>query len=125
MPPEVPGLVTVTVAVPAVARSASGTVAVTWLPLTKAVGRAVPFQLIVALLLNRAPVTISPLGPNEVPAVVVLGTRETMLGMVPTAGGVLFFALYPQAEPKASSRVRKIVFVSFMFFSLRGSTDPA
>src|SRR5579863_948989 len=93
MPPGVPGFVTVIVAVPLAAVFASGTVAVIWLLLTKVVTSAVPFQLTVALLLKFAPVTISPLVPNEVPAVVLLGTRAAMFGVVPTEGGVVFFAL--------------------------------
>jgi len=86
-------LVTVTAAVPAEATSAAGMVAVSWVPLTKAVVSAVPFQLMVALLLKLVPVTMSPLAPNALPVVVELGTRAAMFGMVPAAGGVVAFLL--------------------------------
>src|ERR1700688_1515808 len=93
MPLGVPGFFTVTAAIPLAATSASGTVAVIWVALTKVVVRAVPFQLMVALPLKFAPVPISPFVPIEIPVVVLLGTRETMFGMFPAAAGMLDFEL--------------------------------
>src|SRR5260370_26630188 len=85
MPPGVPGFVTVTAAVPAVIVSALGIVAMSWLALTNLVVRAVPFQLMVALLLKLVPLTVST--TPMLPAGVLAGERALMVGIVPAAGG--------------------------------------
>ena len=90
-PPAVPGLVTVTVTVPAVATDAEGIVAVNWLALTWLVVCAVPFQLMAALLLKLVPLTVST--KDALPAVMLSGARALMLGMVPATAGVVDFAL--------------------------------
>src|SRR4029077_7247181 len=91
MPPGVPGLVTVTVTIPAVATDAAGMVAVSWFALTKLVVCAVPFQLMVALLLKLVPLTVST--KDALPAFVLLGASALMLGMLPATGGVVLCEL--------------------------------
>src|ERR1700680_1229791 len=86
MPPGVPGLVTLTFAVPAVAVSASGIVVVNWVPLW-AVASAVPFQLMVAFPLKLVPLTVS-ITP-VVPEIVLMGLIWMMLGVVPIPWGVV------------------------------------
>jgi hypothetical protein len=91
MPPAVAGFVTVTVAVPAVAMAEAGMLVVSWAPLTAVVVCAVPFQLMVALPAKLAPLTVSTkAGPPEF---ALSGTSSVMLGIVPTAGGVVAFEL--------------------------------
>src|ERR1700693_3704138 len=121
MPPGVPGLVTVTAAVPAEPMSLSGTVAVNWVALTKVVVSAVPFQLMVALLLKLVPVAMRPFVPSELPAVALAGTRAPMFGLVPGDGGVVDFGeLYPQARPATRSETSTSVFAVFINFSPNG-----
>jgi hypothetical protein len=115
MPPAVPGFVTVTVAVPAAATSASGTAAVIRLALVNVVANAVPFQLMVALPLKFVPVTMNEL--PVVPAFTLFGERAVMLGMLPATAGVVGFELYPHAKPTLRSTLRNIVFASFILFS--------
>ena len=91
IPPAVPGFVTVTIAVPAVATSASGIEAISWFPLTALVVNAVPFQLMVALPLKLVPLTVSVL--LVLPAAALSGTSAVMFGIVPATGAVVGFAL--------------------------------
>jgi hypothetical protein len=116
MPPVTPGFVTVTAAVPADAVSVSGTVAVNWVALTKVVINAVPFQLMVALLLKWVPVAMRPFVPSELPAAALAGTRAAMVGIVPGDGGVFMpdFALYPHPRPATRSVTRTNVFAVFI-----------
>ena len=89
-----PGLVTVTAAVPADAVSVSGTVAVNWVALTKVVINAVPFQLMVEVLLKLVPVTMRPIRP---PANCLRlrcsGTRRQSLARRPPAIFGVFYAV--------------------------------
>jgi hypothetical protein len=91
MPPDVPGLITVTVIVPAIATDEAGIEAVNWLALTNPVAVAVPFQLTVALLAKLVPFTVST--KAALPAVMLAGASAVMVGMVPAAGGVVDFEL--------------------------------
>src|SRR5258708_25084456 len=87
MPPGVPGWVTVTAAVPAVAMSAPGMVAVSWFALTCVVVCAVPFQLMAALPLKLVPSTV--ITKDALPAAILFGARSLMLGIVPATAGVV------------------------------------
>ncbi len=86
MPPGVPGLVTVTAAVPGLAVSESGIVVVRSAALW-AVGSAVPFQLMVALLLKLVPLTVR--GCITAPWVVLVGVSWVMVGVLPATMGVV------------------------------------
>jgi hypothetical protein len=88
MPPGVPGLVTVTVAVPDTAMSELGKVTIIWLALMKVLFEsAVPFQSMVALLLKFVPFTVST--TPVIPAVALSGASWLMFGVVPGEGGVV------------------------------------
>src|ERR1700686_153571 len=89
--PGVSGLVTVTAAEPAVAMSAAGMAAVTWLPLTKVVALAAPFQFTTAWLPKLVPLTVSM--NAELPAVMLAGLSAATVGTDPATGGVVFLAV--------------------------------
>src|SRR6267154_1789032 len=87
IPPGVPGLVTVTAAVPAVAMSEPGMVAVSWFAPTCVVVWAVPFQLMEALPLKLVPLTV--ITKDALPAAILFGSSMLMFGMVPATVGVV------------------------------------
>jgi hypothetical protein len=73
-----PAVVTVTLAVPAVAIRLAGTAAVSWVALTKVVVSPAPFQFTVAPETKFVPVTVRVKAPP--PAVAELGLRLVMVG---------------------------------------------
>jgi len=91
VPPPGAGLETVTLAVPDAPSSVAGTCAVSWLALTKLVGRAVPFQLITELLMKLPPLIVSVNAPS--PAVTAAGASSEIEGIGLAALIVKFSAL--------------------------------
>ena|SRR2546429_5665593 len=86
-PPGVPGLVTVTFAVPAVATALAGIAALTSTPLSKVVVMALPLKFTTAFEVKFVPCTVSV--KSELPAAVLGGVSCAMVGMVPGVGGVV------------------------------------
>jgi len=91
VPPPGVGVKTVTVAVPAVVKFVAGTVAESWLALTNAVVRAVPFQLTVEVEIKLLPLTERVRA--EAPAVAEVG--EILLS---TGAGLFATALIVNVE---------------------------
>src|SRR5439155_13134505 len=87
VPPPGAGVRTVTLAVPAAAMSAAVIAAVSWMVLTKVVGRAAPFHCtVVEPFTNPVPVTVS---VNAAPPTVALvGTSAVIVGMGLLTGNV-------------------------------------
>src|SRR5579859_810663 len=76
------GFVTVILAVPGLAISLAGTLAVSWVPETKLVVRADPFQLTVAPLTKFTPLTVRVnAGPS---AAIELGLKPVIAGPATT-----------------------------------------
>jgi len=86
-PPGVPGLVTVTFAVPAVATALAGIVALTSTPLSKVVAMAVPLKFTTAAEVKFVPWTVSV--KSELPAAVLGGVSWAIVGIVPGCCGVV------------------------------------
>ena len=80
VPPLGAGLVTVMGKVPPVAKPPAGRVTVTWLVLTKVVGRVVPLKLTVAPGAKFVPVSVS-VAP-KLPAATEAGVMFVMAGVV-------------------------------------------
>ena len=87
MPPGVPGLVTVTFAVPAVATALAGMVAITLVALANVVDIAVPLKFTTALPPKFDPSTS--IVNCELPAAVLGGTKAAIAGVVPGCCGVV------------------------------------
>jgi xanthine/uracil permease len=83
----VPGLVTVTLALPAAATALAGIVALTSVALSKVVAMAAPLNFTTAFEPKFVPCTVSV--KSELPAAVLGGVSCAMVGMVPGAGGVV------------------------------------
>jgi hypothetical protein len=86
-PPGVPGLVTVTLAVLAVATALAGMVALTSVALSKVVVMGAPLKFTTAFELKFVPCTVS--GNCELPAAVLGGVSWAIAGIVPGACGVV------------------------------------
>jgi len=84
--PGVPGLVTVTGTVPAVARSEAAIVAVNWFPLTWVVVWAAPLKFTTAVAEKLDPLTVKT--NAGVPWLVLLGASWLIAGMAPGCAGV-------------------------------------
>lgn len=78
VPPPGAGFTIVTVAVPAIARSAAEIAAVIWLEFTSVVARLAPFHCTADAALNPLPVTVSVITPE--PALADAGSTEAMAG---------------------------------------------
>ena len=79
-----PGLVTETVTVPALAMSAAAIAAVSCCAVTWVVARCAPFQFTTALLLNLLPLTVKV--KAEAPAVALFGTIAATTGTIAGCG---------------------------------------
>jgi len=88
-PPGVPGFVTVTGTVPAVATALAGIVALTCTVLSNVVVIAEPLKFTTAAELKFVPSTVS--GNCELPAAVLGGLSWLIVGIVPGVGGVVDF----------------------------------
>ena len=97
---------TVTVAVPAVATLAAGTVAVSWVAETNVVVRAVPFQLTLEVDTNLVPLTVS---VNwALPAVTQVGLSDVVVGTGLLIVNVTAFDV-PAFAPEAVKTVTEAV----------------
>src|ERR1700687_4653482 len=109
--PGVPGVVKVTPAEPAGEIAVAGMAAVTWLPLTKVVALATPFQFTTAWLPKLVPLTVRV--NAELPAVMLAGFSAAMVGTDPaTGGGVL--GVEPQARVRAARGTSSGAFTAFL-----------
>src|SRR6266404_29508 len=87
VPPPGAGVRTVTLAVPAAAMSAAVIAAVSWMVLTKVVGRAAPFHCtVVEPFTNPVPLTVSVKAAP--PTVALVGTSAVIVGMGLLTGNV-------------------------------------
>ena len=109
VPPAGAGFTTVTLAVPASARSAAGIAAVSWLEETKVVARAVPFQFTVELLTKLLPLTVNVM--PGVPGAALDGLRLPRTGTgLPTV--VMAVALLLPATESSEQEVRLAVLLA-------------
>src|SRR5207244_2226315 len=87
VPPPGPGVVTVTFTMAAASRSVDGIAAVSWVVLTKVVGRAAPFHCtVVEPFTNPVPLTVSVKAAP--PTVALVGTSAVIVGMGLLTGNV-------------------------------------
>jgi len=86
-PPGVPGLVTVTGTVPAVATALAGIVALTSVALSKVVVMGVPLKFTTAFETKFVPCTVNV--KSELPAAVLGGVSWAMVGIVPGCCGMV------------------------------------
>src|SRR5690349_24752328 len=114
MPPEVPGLVTVTCTVPVVVMAELGIMVVSSDPLVNVVVSAVLLKLMTAFELKLEPSTSS--ANADVPWMTLGGVSCMMIGVVPGCCGIVERDPYPHPTPTAHSN--KIV-SSFIGFSVR------
>ncbi len=111
-----PGLVTETCTVPAVAIAVAGIVAVSWFPVTYLVVCCAPFQFTTALLAKPLPLTVK-VNPGP-PDVAVSGESCVTAGTIPACGAGALGELYPQPKQRI---VRQRTDIVFMIFSRRAS----
>ena len=118
-----PGLVTVTETVPAVASAVPGTIAVSWLLVINVVESALEPQFTTEVPEKFVPLTVKVMAAAVALWFALFGMSCVMLGVTPGWAGVVAFVPYPQPSSNAANATSSTVEIIFIWI-LPGGMFP-